>query len=53
MQNKLILNLEKLHTTTLGVERIKRNLQLDTDNVVAWCKQAEFYRVRDNQAKQN
>ena len=36
---ELILNLEKLHTTELGVGRIKRNLGLDTDDVVAWCKQ--------------
>ncbi len=27
-----------MHTTELGVERIKRNLSLDTDNVVEWCK---------------
>lgn len=35
----LISNIDKLHTTDLGVERIKRNLGLDTDNVVGWCKQ--------------
>ncbi|MDO4545771.1 MAG: DUF3781 domain-containing protein [Bacillota bacterium] len=31
-------NLDKLHTTELGVVRIKRNLSLDTDDVVGWCK---------------
>lgn len=36
--NELIFNLEKLHTTELGVVRIKRNLSLDTENVVDWCK---------------
>ncbi len=36
--NELLKNLDKLHTTELGVERIKRNLSLDTDNVVEWCK---------------
>ena len=36
---ELILNLAKLHTTELGVGRIKRNLGLDTDDIVAWCKQ--------------
>ncbi len=36
--NELRQNLDKLHTTELGVERIKRNLSLDTDNVVGWCK---------------
>lgn len=36
---KLLNNLGKLHTTELGVVRIKRNLLLDTDDVVAWCKE--------------
>jgi len=36
--NELLNNLDKLHTTELGVVRIKRNLSLDTDNVVEWCK---------------
>ncbi len=35
----LILNLDKLHTTDLGVERIKRNLCLDKDDVVSWCRE--------------
>lgn len=38
MDNDLLRNLNKLHTTKLGVERIKRNLSLDTDDVVDWCK---------------
>lgn len=36
--NKLLNNLDKLHTTELGVVRIKRNLSLETDDVVEWCK---------------
>lgn len=36
--NELLKNLDKLHTTELGVERIKRNLSLNTDDVVDWCK---------------
>ena len=39
MKNELHENLDKLHTTELGVERIKRNLNLNTSNVVEWCKQ--------------
>lgn len=35
---ELLDNLDKLHTTELGIERIKRNLSLDTDNVVWWCR---------------
>ena len=36
--DELLTNLNKLHTTELGVERIKRNLSLDTDDVVSYCK---------------
>lgn len=36
--SELLKNLDKLHTTELGVERIKRNLSLDTDDVIDWCK---------------
>lgn len=34
----LISNLDKLHTTDLGVDRIKRNLCLNEDDVVNWCR---------------
>ena len=37
-KDELLQNLNKLHTTKLGVERIKRNLSLDTEDVVDWCK---------------
>jgi hypothetical protein len=36
----LQIDINKLHTTALRAERIKRNLGLDCDDVVAWCKQA-------------
>ena len=41
MQDKTVLldNIEKLHTTELGITRIKRNLNLQTDDVVNWCKE--------------
>ena len=35
---ELLNHLDRLHTTELGVVRIKKNLSLDTDDVVAWCK---------------
>jgi hypothetical protein len=38
--NELIRNIGLLHTTELGAERIKRNLELTTDDVVAWCRQS-------------
>lgn len=34
----LIKNIDKIHTTELGVGRIKNNLQLNTDDVVSFCK---------------
>ena len=41
MKNELLENIEKLHTTTMGVERIRRNLSLgdDVKDVVAFCQQ--------------
>ena len=36
--NDLLKNLNRLHTTRLGLECIKRNLSLDTDDVIDWCK---------------
>ena len=34
-KNNLI---EKIHTTELGIVRVKRNLELKTNDVVNWCK---------------
>lgn len=39
MDNDLLLNLEKIHTTALGVVRIKRNLDIDNSDIILWCKQ--------------
>ena len=41
MKNDLIDNIEKLHTTPMGVDRIRRNLSLgdDVEDVVEWCRQ--------------
>lgn len=36
--NDLLENINKLHTTELGIIRIRKNLNLDTDDVVQWCK---------------
>jgi len=39
MKNEILIsNLDKLHTTELGVYRIKRNFNINVDNVVSWCK---------------
>lgn len=39
MNDKKILidNIGKLHTTEMGIDRIKRNLKLDTIDVVKYC----------------
>lgn len=37
--NELLENLDKLHTTELGVIRIKKNLSLETDIAVDWCRE--------------
>lgn len=35
----LLSNLDKIHTTPLGVERIRKNLSIDIDKeVIEWCK---------------
>lgn len=34
----LLSNLDKIHTTDMGIDRIKKNLGLDTKDVVEWCK---------------
>ena len=31
-------NINKIHTTQMGITRIKNNLELDTTDVVEWCK---------------
>lgn len=40
MQEKQTLfgNINQLHTTEMGIDRIKRNLKLDMDDVVTYCK---------------
>lgn len=38
-KNQLILNLDKLHTTDLGIIRIKRNLSIDVEDIVGWCRE--------------
>ena len=47
MKNELLLNIEKIHTTKLGVNRIKKNLELNTNEVVDYCKK----KIMDNSCK--
>ena len=40
MKNKQILleNINNVHTTKMGIERIKKNLKLENVNIVEYCK---------------
>ena len=38
MLDLLIENISKIHTTCMGVDRIRNNLDLGEIDVVAWCK---------------
>ena len=46
MEDKKILldNIDKIHTTDMGIDRIKRNLGIDSADVVEYCKN----RILDN-----
>ena len=45
-QNDLLLHLDSLHTTEMGVERIKKNLAINIDDVADWCRK----KIRDSNA---
>ena len=40
MKSELLENIEKLHTTPMSLDRIRRNLQIghDVKDVVVWCR---------------
>ena len=39
MDKQILLdNIDRIHTTAMGVNRIKKNLSLDEADVVEWCK---------------
>ena len=39
MTNALLENLNRIHTTEMGVDRIRRNMSLGDIDVVSWCKE--------------
>ena len=47
MKKALIENIGRVHTTGMGVERIKKNLGLGTIDVVEWCRE----RILDKNAR--
>lgn len=38
MKEELLLNIDKIHTTKMGIDRIKNNLNLNNADVVMYCK---------------
>lgn len=34
----LLSNLDKLHTTEMGLERIQKNLSLEETDIILWCQ---------------
>jgi hypothetical protein len=38
MNNDLLTNLDKIHTTELGAKRIKEKSELDAANIIEWSK---------------
>lgn len=34
----LLFSIDKIHTTEMGIDRIKKNLKLNTNDVVEFCK---------------
>ena len=47
MEDKQILldNISKVHTTEMGIDRIKKNLKLNTNDVVEFCKNKFFDKI--------
>lgn len=37
-KDMLLMNIDKIHTTPMGIDRIKRNLKCDVEDVVEYCK---------------
>ena len=46
MTNDLIENINKIHSTELGIIRVKRNLELKTNDIINYCK--KFTKGADN-----
>lgn len=35
----LLKNINKIHTTEMGITRIKKNIKINTEDVIAYCKE--------------
>lgn len=45
--NELLLNIDKIHTTKLGLERIKKNLKINDIDVILYLKS----KIRDKKSR--
>lgn len=36
-KKKIIENIDKINTTKMGIDRIKKNLNLEVEDVTNWC----------------
>lgn len=46
-KEKLLENIEKIHTTEMGIDRIKKNLDLNVENTINWC----ITKIKDKNCK--
>ncbi len=37
-KEELLQNIDKVHTTKMGIDRIRKNLKLDVNDVTEYCK---------------
>ena len=44
---ELLNNLDKVHTTEMGKDRIKRNIEVDVENIVEYC----INKIKQNNAQ--
>ncbi len=47
MENELLKKIDRIHTTVMGAERIRKNLDLGEADIVEWCKD----KITDNKAR--
>ncbi len=45
-QEILLANIDKIHTTKMGINRVKKNLKLDTNDEIEYCKNIILDRKR-------
>lgn len=38
--DSLVKSLDRLHSTPMGLERIRHNRSLQTDDIILWCQEA-------------